>query len=515
MKKLFVTSMFILSLLALVFSNFSMGSLIAYKPTSAAEESVGSTQDPTNLAQRIQRFENGLLLPNVIKGQPPAKMKLADRMKAHKTPGASIAVINNYKIEWARGYGIRDTESNEAVIPDTLFQAASISKPVTATAVLRLVQQGKLNLDEDVNKKLVSWKVPENEFTRDKKVTIRGILTHTAGFDVFFYDGTPVGELAPTALQLLKGEKPATTPPLQVVYTPGSKYIYTGGGFLVLMQLLVDVTGKPFPQLMEELVFRPLGMKNSTFEQSLSQNLQPRAAAGVQRGVPVKGKWLIKANMAAGGLWSTASDLAKFAVELQKARLGKSKKILTKETANLMIPPQEAQISGGDGTSVKVRGLGIGVMGEGQTIRFNHGGYNTGYRSAMVIFGNGQGFVILTNGSSQAILREMMRSVATEYGWAAREYLPIERTLVSVEPRVLETYAGEYEYPIGRNPRVSVVSIKNGQLYLDGEPLQAESETRFFGGGEVTYTFNKDEKGQVVEIVDDVIVFKLTAKKIK
>ncbi len=242
-----------------------MGSLIAYKPTSAAEESVGSTQDPTNLAQRIQRFENGLLLPNVIKGQPPAKMKLADRMKAHKTPGASIAVINNYKIEWARGYGIRDTESNEAVIPDTLFQAASISKPVTATAVLRLVQQGKLNLDEDVNKKLVSWKVPENEFTRDKKVTIRGILTHTAGFDVFFYDGTPVGELAPTALQLLKGEKPATTPPLQVVYTPGSKYIYTGGGFLVLMQLLVDVTGKPFPQLMEELVFRPLGMKNSTF----------------------------------------------------------------------------------------------------------------------------------------------------------------------------------------------------------------------------------------------------------
>ncbi len=109
----------------------------------------------------------------------------------------------------------------------------------------------------------------------------------------------------------------------------------------------------------------------------------------------------------------------------------------------------------------------------------------------------------------------MMRSVATEYGWAAREYLPIERTLVSVEPRVLETYAGEYEYPIGRNPRVSVVSIKNGQLYLDGEPLQAESETRFFGGGEVTYTFNKDEKGQVVEIVDDVIVFKLTAKKIK
>jgi hypothetical protein len=286
------------------------------------------------------------------------------------------------------------------------------------------------------------------------------------------------------------------------------------------MQLLVDVTGKPFPQLMEELVFSPLGMKNSTFAQPLPQNLQQRAAAGVQRGEPVKGKWLIKANMASGGLWTTASDLAKFAVELQKARLGKSKKVLSKETANLMIPPQESQISGGDGTSVKVRGLGIGVAGEGQTIRFNHGGNNTGYRSEMVIFGNGQGFVILTNGSSQAILRETLRSIATEYDWAAygsaaREYLPIERTFVSVEPRVLETYVGEYEYPVGRNPQVSVVSIKNGHLHLDGEPLQAQSETSFFGGGESTYTFNKDEKGQVIEMVDDVIVFKLTAKKIK
>ncbi len=197
--------MFSLSFLALVLSNFSIGGITADKPASAAEELTGSTQDTTNLAQRIRRFEDGLLQPNVIKGQPPAKMKLADRMKAYKTPGASIAVINNYKIEWARGYGVRDTETNEPVNLDTLFQAASISKPVTTMAVLRLVQQGKLNLDEDVNKKLVSWKVPENEFTRDKKVTIRGILTHTAGFDVFFYDGTPVGELAPTPLQLLKG----------------------------------------------------------------------------------------------------------------------------------------------------------------------------------------------------------------------------------------------------------------------------------------------------------------------
>ena len=476
---------------------------------------VSPAQSTTDFAARIQHVEGGLLPDNVIKGQPLPQMKLVDRMKYYETPGVSIAVINNYKIEWARGYGVRGVGSNEVVGPDTLFQAASISKPVTAMAALRLGQQGKLHLDEDVNKQLVSWKVPENEFTRARKVTVRGILTHTAGFEVLFYEGTPAGEPLPTALQVLNGEKPATNPPIQVVYTPGSKNVYTGGGFLVLQQLLVDVTGKAFPQLMDELVFRPLGMKSSTFKQPLPQNLQTRAAAGSSEGEPIKGKWLIKPNMASGGLWTTPSDIARFVIELQKARLGKSSRVLARETANLMLPPQDSQTSVGDDVSVKVRGLGLGVTGESQNIRFNHGGYTTGYRCEMVGFGNGQGVVVMTNGKSQALLREIMRSVAKEYGWTVPEYLPRERTLVTVEPRLLERYAGEYEFPEGRNPRISVVSVKGGKLYLDGTPLRAESETRFFGVGEATYIFVKDDRGQVKEMIYDVGFFKLTAKKIK
>jgi len=442
-------------------------------------------------------------------------MKFLDRMKYYETPGVSIAVINNYKVEWARGYGAREVGSNEDVNAETLFQAASISKPVTAMAALRLVQQGKLSLDEDVNKKLRSWKVAENDFTRDGKVTVRGILTHTAGFEVLFYEGTSVGEPLPTALQVLSGEKPAPNAPIQVIYTPGSKNVYSGGGFLVLQQLLVDVMGKPFPQLMEELVLRPLGMKSSTFKQPLPQNLQPRAAAGSSEGEPVKGKWLIKPNMASGGLWSTPSDIAGFVIELEKARLGKSSKVLTSETANLMLPPRESQTSVSDDASVKVRGLGLGVTGESQNIRFNHGGYTTGYRCEMVGFGNGQGVVVMTNGKSQALLREIMRSVAKEYGWVAPEYLPRERTLITVEPHVLDAYVGNYEFPEGRNPRISVVSVKDGQLRLDGTPLRSESETRFFGVGEATYIFVKDEKGQVKEMIYDVGFFKLTARKIK
>lgn len=489
--------------------------LLVYGRVFSARKHTEPRQTSADTDARIRRVENGLLPDNIIKGQPLPQMKLLDRMKEYGTPGVSIAVINDYKIEWARGYGVRAQGSNEPVTLDTLFQAASISKPVTALAAMRLVQQGKLSLDEDVNQKLVSWKVPENEFTREKKASLRGILTHTAGFDVLAYEGTLAGEPLPTAQQVLNGEKPATNPAIRPVYIPGTKNVYSGGGFLVLQQLLIDVTGKPFPQLAEELVFRPLGMKSSTFQQPLPASLQANAAAGTQRGTPVKGKWLIKPNMASGGLWSTPTELARFVIELQQARLGERRKVINRKTADLMIPPLESQISGGDGVSVKVRGLGLGVAGENQDIRFSHGGYTSGYRCDMVGFGNGKAVVVMTNGSSQGLLREILRSVATEYGWTAPEYLPKERTLVRVEPRMLEGYAGQYEFPEGRTPRVSVIAIKNGQVFLDGAPLQAESETSFFGEGPATYIFVKDENGRVKEMVYDVGLFKLIAKKIK
>lgn len=467
-----------------------------------------------NTEERIRRVETGLLPDNVIAGQPVARMNLVDEMREYGTPGVSIAVINNYRIEWSRGYGVLALGSTQPVTSETLFQAASLSKPVTAVAAMRLVQEGRLKLDEDVNQKLRSWMVPENEFTRDRKVTLRGILSHTAGFDVLAYEGTPVGEDIPTVRQVLNGEKPATNPPIRPVYTPGSRNVYSGGGFLVLQQLLVDATGKPFPQLLDEVVFRRLGMKRATFEQPLPAANQSNAAAGTQRGSPLKGKWLIKPNMASGGLWSTPTDLALFVIELQKARLGRSNKLINRRIANLIVPPDERQAVG-TGDSVKVRGLGLGVTGQGPDIRFSHGGYTSGYRCEMVGFGNGQGVVVMSNGSSQGLLREILRSVATEYGWTAPEYLPKQRTVVNVAPRVLETYAGEYEFPEGRTPRVSVVKVVDGRLVIDGAPLQAESETNFFGPGQATYIFVKDQTGRTTQLIYDVGSFKLIAKKVK
>jgi CubicO group peptidase (beta-lactamase class C family) len=492
-----------------VFRNFLSALLILSVLNAAAS----LPRDKDSIDARISRVENGLLPPNVIKGKPLPRMKLSDRMKHwNKVPGVSIAIINDYRIEWARGYGVLGEGSVEAVTPGTLFQAGSISKPVTAMAVLRLVQQGKLSLDEDVNKKLVSWKVPENEFTRDEKVTVRRLLSHTAGLNPTSSGDYPVGTEAPTLLQVLEGRKPANTEPVRVISVPGGRTAYSGSHYFVLQQLLIDVTGKPFPRLMEELVLRPLGMRDSTFDQPPPQALQRRAAAGKQGGEPVPGKWHIKPEMAAAGLWSTPSDLARFAIEIQKSRRGRSNRVLSREMTNLMLSAPTVQ---GDGAGQGgVMGLGLEIKSEGGLLRFSHGGYTTGYRCQMTAFEDGRGVVVMTNGSSQALLREIIWGVAREYGWPAGS-LPKERVLANLAPGLLEQYAGQYENPPGRRPSVSTVAVKDNQLYLDGMPLLPESESSFFGETEATYVFVTDDKGQVSELIYDYGFAKFTARKVK
>src|SRR5665647_1334459 len=218
---------------------------------------------------RIGAAENALKPALYEKGKPPVAMNILDRMKHYHVPGVSVAVINEGKIEWAKGYGVKETSGQDLVTPETLFQAASISKPVTALGVLSLVEKGILDLDAPVNDKLVSWKVPENEFTKKEKVTIRRLLTHSAGLTVSGFPGYAASEQIPTPVQVLNGEKPANTPPVRVDMVPGSQWRYAGGGFLAAQVLTADVSGRPFPDFMKTTVLDPLGMDHSTFEQPL------------------------------------------------------------------------------------------------------------------------------------------------------------------------------------------------------------------------------------------------------
>jgi CubicO group peptidase (beta-lactamase class C family) len=487
------------SLLLFAFVLLAVSALAIVTPFELPAKSVAAdhlaSQTESGLAERIKRVEEGLLPPVIIKGQPPAQTGITERMAFYKVPGVSLAVINGGVIEWARGYGVVEAGTARPVTIETLFQAASISKPVAAMGALRLVEEGKLSLDEDINKYLTSWKVPENEFTKEKKVTLRGLLSHSAGMTVHGFRGYQSDEPAPALLQVLNGEKPANSAPIRVDILPGSRWRYSGGGISVMQQMIIDVTGKPFPEFMRRAVLDKLGMKHSTYEQPLPKTFSRNVAAGHRAtGEIIKGKWHTYPEMAAAGLWTSASDLARFAIEIQKSKAGKSNRVLSAGMTNQMLTLVKGDY-----------GLGVGLRGAGNTLSFAHGGSNEGFRCFLFAYAEtGQGMVVMTNGDGGAPLaNEIIRSIAREYGWP--DYTVKERVLARVDPKIFASYTGQYTL---RGSSVTITT-DNGKLYIQAPPfgpdkieIYPESETKYFVLlQEVTFTFIKDEKGQVTELL--------------
>jgi CubicO group peptidase (beta-lactamase class C family) len=449
----------------------------------------------TDRNPRIARIENSLLPAVIIKGRPAPTMTIADRMKHYKVPGVSVAFFDHGQIAWARGYGFADVAAKKPVTAETLFQAASISKPVSALAMLRLVQDGKLNLDEDVNTKLHSWKVPENEFTKEQKVTLRRIVSHSAGLTVHGFPGYASDEPLPSIVQILNGEKPANTEAIRVDTVPGMLWRYSGGGYVIMQLLLADVTGKPFPQIIHDLVLQPAGMSHSTYEQPLPKSLAPAAAMAYRNSEEaVKGGWHTYPEMAPAGLWTTPSDLARLAIEVQNEYAGKSSKILSPAMMRQVLTHQKDNW-----------GLGFAVESSGRNLRFGHGGANEGYRCDLEAYTDlGQGVAIMTNSDSGGeVANELLRAVAKEYNWP--DFQPTEHAVAKIDSGRFPQYAGVYEITgIGK----ITVTVKDAKLYVQADPLGPEpqellpeSEINFFLlSREVTFTFQKDGKSAVSKI---------------
>ncbi len=454
--------------------------------------SQGGSQSPSPLEAKIKRIESGLLPAVHIKGQAVEKMNLAERMAALKIPGVSVAVIKDFKVEWAKAYGFRDKEENSPATPGTLFQAASISKPVTAAAALHFVEKGLIRLDEDMNAKLKSWKVPENEFTAKEKVTLRRILSHSAGLTVHGFGGYPAGQPVPTLLQVLNGEKPANSAPIRVDVLPGSHWRYSGGGYTVLQQTLIDLLAKLFPMIMKETVLEPAGMTLSTFEQPLpAERLRESAVGYAANGTPVGGRRHVYPEMAAAGLWTTPTDLCRFAIEIMNASFGRSDKIISQDMAKQMLTVQKAP-----------SGLGLILGGENADFRFGHSGGNEGFVCDLVAFpAKGTGAAVMTNSDSGGTLtRELLRSVAAEYGWPG--FAVVEKTLADVGPEILEGYAGKYEVDISGQKVRAVISRKNKHLVVNlmgsDTEIYPESGDKFFTMDlSFALAFTKDAQGKV------------------
>jgi CubicO group peptidase (beta-lactamase class C family) len=415
--------------------------------------------------ERIANIESAVIPALVIRGESVPTSTLADRLEELNVPGVSIAVINNGEIEWARGYGFADKAREIPVTPETLFQAASISKPVAAMAALKFVEDGLLDLDRNVNEKLTSWQIPDNEFTTERKVTLRGLVNHSAGTTVWGFPGYERGGDIPATVGVLDGE--GNTDPIRVWKEPGESWRYSGGGYTVMQLMLSDVAGKPFPQLMAETVLEPIGMSNSTYEQPLPESRHAQAATAYQgNGYPVEGDWHVYPEMAAAGLWTTPTDLAKYAMEVQRAYAGEGR-ILSQEMTRQMLQP-----------GMNSHGLGPSISGD----RFGHGGSNAGFRCQLTAFiEGGRGAVVMTNSDNGGRLaQELLITIFAEYGWEGIE--PEEKVVVILEPTQYQALAGVYqlegiEEPVeilsfGRRLTVSTVS--------GGRRLLAESETEFF-----------------------------------
>ena len=393
-----------------------------------------------------QQIKAGLVPPVLVRDEAPARTPITVRMKALNVPGVSIAVIHNGKLEWAGGFGTRDDKSAPVTV-DTLFQAGSVSKPLTAVAVMKRVQGRTLALDTDVNQYLKSWKIPPSPFTDRSPVTLRELLSHSAGVTVSGFGGYAVGEPVPTLIQVLNGEPPARTEPITVDVVPGTIWRYSGGGYVIVQQALLDTTGASFPQLMRENVLVPFGMSQSSFDQPLAPALQARVAVPhAFDGTPQKEGPHIYPEMAPAGLWTTASDLARFAIGVQRALAGLSEDVLSQATARAMLrdtPP---------GVKKPGRQPGLGFFVGGKTDRkyFEHPGGNAGYSAYFMAYESGDGVVVMINSSSNEASRltdDIFRTVAYAYNWP--DFGPVQRTLTKIPPRSFDRYVGAYRSDSG------------------------------------------------------------------
>jgi len=384
-----------------------------------------------NNDESIKKVETSLLSEVYIAGD--TLWTIEERMKHYGVPGVSIAVIVENKIAWTKTWGIMDKETNEPVTATTLFQAGSISKPVAAYGALKEVELGKLTLDDNINNYLTSWKLPDNEFTKDKKVALKHLLSHTGGTTVHGFPGYTPGTAVPTLVQVLDGAAPANTPAIRVDKAPEESFRYSGGGYCVMQQTLIDLEHKSFPEILHERVLQPLGMSNSTYNQPLDSIQIKHAATGyLPDHSQTSGKRHTYPEMAAAGLWTTAEDLAKFAIDVQNTYKGTSHTVLSQDMAKKMLTPFVADFIG----------LGIFLEDFDGEIYFGHGGWDEGFSSQMIAHRDkGYGVVVLTNSNHPAFIEELIRSVAHTYKWD--KYIP-EYKALPMDPAKFPSIVGRY-----------------------------------------------------------------------
>ncbi|HEY0057102.1 MAG TPA: serine hydrolase, partial [Pedobacter sp.] len=362
--------------------------------------------NPTHVKSKISLVENSLKEIASLSNDSAKKYNIIDRMKLHKIPSVSIAVINNGKVEWAKAYGYADIAHKKPADAKTIYQIASITKSINAFYIMKLAQEAKLSLDTDIRAYLKTWKISENEFSREKKITLRNLLSHTAGFGTGGFGGYLKSEKIPTINQILNGEQPANNEPVKLILPVNERFSYSGGGTTITRKIIEDNISPKYDSLLQTDILKPLRMTNSTFQQVLPIGLKNFAKAydgGIKE---VPGDYAVYPELAADGLWSTPTDMAKFIISIQQSLANKSGNLLNKDSAIEMLTPV---------LNTTDIALGAFIIERGGEKYFTHLGGNRGFQSIYYgSFTTGQGIVILTNtdNAHPNLIKEIVNSVA-------------------------------------------------------------------------------------------------------
>ncbi len=494
-------------------SSLSIAIVLMSCTTCLATLEVESSTDQLDTAKaRQSAVEQSLIAEAWAEGHA---FGLHERMSILDVPGVSVAVIHNGQLDWAAGYGVRDETSGLPVTTETVFQAASISKPVAALVTMRIAQDGQIDLDAPIQDYLVSFQLPESNQKGD--VTPRRILNHTAGLNVSGFRGYQIDEPIPTAPQLLSGE--GNSDALEQIRRAGSRYSYSGGGSTMLQVALSDITGQDFNTLAQRTVLKPLGMTRSTYEQPLSQEDWPNhSAAHDYAGRRITGGFHVYPEQFPAGLWTTPSDLTKFVLEIQQLSAGMNGEILTSKWGDQMLTPADGRAA-----------LGLFINEYDGEKWFSHSGSNLGFKCDFrASFEGGHGVIVMTNGETGYDLsQDIIRAVAKVYQWPDMIPDPLDETRVSKEQ--LERYVGDYAYgpdeiafirliddrlmvqqlpypqmplaPLG-DDRFQIIGTEFHIDFNDSKSKKPESMSMSFAPGQHAKRLSPDESWPVQSLID-------------
>jgi CubicO group peptidase (beta-lactamase class C family) len=452
-----------------IFGILVMANIAAQKTTPAIND-------------RIKQVENNLS-SGVVYGDTVPKLNLLKQMAAYKVNGLTIAVIKDYKIDWAKGYGWADVEEKRPVTVDTKFQAASISKSINSLGILKLVQQGKINLEADINDYLKTWKFSYDSVSKNKKISLANLLSHTAGLSVHGFGGYTPGDSIPALVQILNGTPPANSPAVRSLFEPSKRLEYSGGGTTISQLILMDITGMRYEDYMKKEVLQPIGMTNSFYNQPPPAGTKNLATA-YNNGIAVKGKYHIYPEQAAAGLWTTPTDLAKYIIETQLAYEGKSAKVLSQAMMQKRLTHYiDSNVA-----------LGVFLVKKSGDVYFNHNGGNEGFLcTSYGSIKGGNGVVVMINADDFSIINEAVNSVATVYNWKDF-YKPVFKKLFSVSRDSLSNYVGKYL--VGKDTLSVFICSEKLCIQQNGQPANGYN-----------MIFSSSTEFSVKEIPDASVIF--------